>query len=240
MTYESQAYLGIFALTGLLTCLVAALVKRAAWQAWWQQWRQAWQFRFLQVLGAAAVAGVFVAFGTEYAIADNQFVIHNYLNISFYLQKLTAAATHFRAVARFAWPFFWAVKLAVLVGLDHWLATSRWRWLAAVGLVLLAWLDTRDTLKNYHYSLLPNNLTNVANQPDVTQLLSAVTTSDYQAILPIPYFHVGSENLDLTIDDDDPHATHAYQLSLRTGLPLLASKMSRTPPRARGGAGNPI
>jgi len=230
--YESQAYLGIFALVGLTVALVVIIANRAAWRRWWQAWRQTPQARFLLLLLAAAAVGLFTALGTEYYLADNQYVITNYLSAFFYLHKFTEKVAQFRAVARFSWPFFWAVNMLVLSGLDYWLATSpvRWRGLVAVAFVLLAWLDTRDTLKFYRHALMPNTLTNAANQPDIRALLKGIKPQEYQAILPVPYFHVGTEDLEVTIDDDSIHSNHAYQLSLRTGLPLIASKMSRTPP----------
>ncbi|WP_324673427.1 hypothetical protein [Hymenobacter sp. GOD-10R] len=230
--YESQAYLGIFALAGLLLGLVLLVFNYAAWQRWWQAWRQTQQGKFLLLLLAAAAVGLFTALGTEYYLADNQYVITNYLSAFFYLHKITERVAQFRAVARFSWPFFWAINLLVLSGLDYWVATSqvRWRSVVAALFVVLAWLDTRDTLKFYRHALMSNVLTNPANDPATRALLTNVRPQEYQAILPIPYFHVGSEDLDVTIDDDFRHSNHAYQLSLQTGLPLMASKMSRTPP----------
>jgi hypothetical protein len=230
--YESQAYLGIFALVGLTLALLLFLLRGAAWQRWWSGWRQTWQSQFLLLLLAAALVGLFTALGTEYRVADNQFVFTNYLSPFFYLHKFTAKVAQFRAFARFSWPFFWAINLLVLSGLDYWFSNNqtRWRGTVVAAFVLLAWLDTRDTLKFYRHALMPNVLTNAANQPAISALLASVDPKEYQAILPIPYFHVGSEDLEVTIDDDAPHSKQAYQLSLRTKLPLLASKMSRTPP----------
>jgi len=232
VSYESRAYLGAFVLFGLVAALVAGLGWRQAWQRWWQAWRPTWQFRFLLLLGLAALVGLFASFGTEYKLADDQFMVHNYLSAFYYLRKITETAAHFRAFGRFQWPFFWAMNLGVLVALDHWLhtGTARLRWVLGAALVVLALLDTRDTLKHYRTALLPNTLTNLYNQPELASLTSALNAAEYQAILPVPYFHVGSESMDLTVDDADAHSTHAYQLSLRTSLPLMASKMSRTPP----------
>jgi hypothetical protein len=228
VSQESRAYLGAFALFGL----VVAGVARLGWRQAWRQWRLTVPFRFLLLLGLASLVGLFASFGTEYRLADDQFVVNNYLSAFYYLRKITDNASHFRAFGRFQWPFFWAVNLSVLVALSHWVqtGTARMRWALAAGLVVLALLDTRDTLKYYRTSLLPNTLTNTDNQPALSQLTATLNPADYQAILPLPYFHVGSEDMELTVDDDDAHATQSFQLSLRTGLPLMASKMSRTPP----------
>jgi hypothetical protein len=232
VTQESQAYLGAFALFGLVALGVAWLFFRLATKRWWQAWAQTSEQKFLALLGIAALVGLFGSIGTVYDLFDGQYRITNYLSPFYYLHKLTDRASQFRTVARFCWPFFWFVNLFVLVGLDYWLRTSRQavRWWLAIGLMLLAYLDTRDTLKFYRHSLLPNTLTNSSFQPEINPLVSSVRPEEYQAILPVPFYHVGSENIDLTLDDDDAHSRHTYQLALRTNLPLMATKMSRTPP----------
>ena len=57
--------------------------------------------------------------------------------------------------------------------------------------------------------------------------LNQINSNDYQAIIPIPYFHVGSEAL------GRPYFKYAYiaapfALSYHTGLPLTSVFMSRT------------
>ena len=54
--------------------------------------------------------------------------------------------------------------------------------------------------------------------------------SRYQAILPIPYFHIGSENRDYTIDDIEEWSNYCFRLNMHSALPLMACKLSRTPP----------
>ena len=230
-TYESVAYLGAFALFGLTFFAGAWVVRKPVAQRFWAAWRATPERGFLGLLLGAALVGLAVSIGTEYSVADGQYTFQNYFSAFYYLQKLTAAVTHFRAVARFSWPFFWAVNLLVLAGLDFWLRFSRWpgRWAVVVALVALALLDTRDTVKHYRKSLLPNVLTNEKEFPELQPLLQQVQPGQYQAILPVPFFHVGSEDMALTVDDDNAHSLHAYQLALHTNLPLMASKLSRTP-----------
>lgn len=230
---ESTAYLGLFALWGLLLAAALYLLRRPRWRAWWQAWHLTWQARFGLLLLAAAGVGLLAALGTRLALSPGgTLVLHNYLSVFYHLDRIAPNASHFRAVARFSWPFFWAVHLLLLIGLDYWLHAGRtaWRWVAVPALVLLAWLDTRDALKHYRHAFVPNSLSNPALQPELTQLLQGVNPADYQAILPIPYFHLGAEAAGLTIDDADTQSRHSFALALRTGLPLLASKMSRTPP----------
>lgn len=51
----------------------------------------------------------------------------------------------------------------------------------------------------------------------------------YDAFLPLPYFHIGSEQIGYIIDDNNEWSTSVFQISIKNKLPMIASKMSRTP-----------
>lgn len=57
-----------------------------------------------------------------------------------------------------------------------------------------------------------------------------VNFEEYQAILPIPYYNVGAEDGNITLDDIDDWSAYTYQLCYKSKLPLMSSKLSRTPP----------
>ncbi len=229
--YESVAYLGAFALFGLTFLLGWWLWQPAASKVFWNSWKTARAWPFLQLLLGAALISLLISVGTTYTLDEGKYTIHNYLNLFFWGQMVTDAVTQFRVLARFSWVFFWAVNLLAVFGFDFWLSTSKWagRWLVGSALVALVLLDTRDAVEHYK-TLLPNVLTNTNFTPEINRLLYSVDPEKYQAILPIPYFHVGTEDLDITLDDYDMLSRYAYQIGLRTNLPMLASKMSRTPP----------
>src|SRR5690606_27242484 len=50
----------------------------------------------------------------------------------------------------------------------------------------------------------------------------------YQAVLSIPYYNVGSENIEWIIDDWDLNSRQSFQLALFSKLPLINVKLSRT------------
>ncbi len=58
-----------------------------------------------------------------------------------------------------------------------------------------------------------------------------INFNDYQALLPVPYYNVGSEDYDHTINDFDGFSAFSYRLSLYSHLPMMACKLSRIPPR---------
>ena len=103
-------------------------------------------------------------------------------------------------------------------------------WLKALvlGLLVCSIIDTRDTLKVFKKKEYQNYLTNESFIEEMKSITKSIDFSKYQAILPIPYYHVGSENYDYTIDPDESFCTLTMQLSLMSNLPLMSSKMSRT------------
>jgi len=248
--YESVSYLGAFVLYGLL--LVAGLALASRWLAPPAGPRPAWlpalpalpgaaadgNRDFLNLLLLAAGPLALAALGESITLADGSYVLHNYLNPFLWVHKLTDRITQFRALGRFSWPFWWAVVLAFA-----WYAGLAWRLAAARRLrwvqgawVVVAGLAGFDMLNaTHHYATVtqrPNSLADPATRP-VAGLVGQLPPGRYQALLTLPFYHVGSDaaadGAHYTVDPDDPHCTRTYQLGLVTGLPLLAHKATRTP-----------
>ncbi|TGE28541.1 hypothetical protein [Hymenobacter metallicola] len=228
--YESMAYLGGFVLYGLLAALLLRLAQRLPVGPE----RQEPMGRFLLLLLLASLPLVFIAFGETYGVDNDTYTMYNYLNPFYWLHFVTDRVTQFRAVGRFVWPFWWALNLLVVWAVArYWQQTGpAWvRWVvAALACILL--LDTRDAMTFYQTGVqVPNLLTDKTQRPEMDQLMQWMDTQKYQAILPVPFYHVGSEgDYTYTIDPDDPHCNHTYQLSLITNLPLMSHKAVRTPP----------
>ncbi|KAA9331875.1 hypothetical protein [Adhaeribacter soli] len=98
-------------------------------------------------------------------------------------------------------------------------------------LLVLAALDTKDTINHIRKNVIKEN--NLTAEPVVKQskaLLQGIDVAQYQAVLPVPYYHVGSESYNLTIDPEDNFGNETMRFSLVSGLPLMSNKMSRSPP----------
>lgn len=229
VSYESTAYLGAFVLYTLLVALILRLARRLTVP----QLRADHNSRFLRLLLLATVPMVLMALGENIDLDNGTYVVHNYLNPLFWLHKVTDRVTQFRVLGRYVWPFWWAVNLAMLWLVVQWSRreTSARRWLM-LPLVLLLVPDLLAAGRFYrHITQLPNVLTVPANRPEMQKLLAGVSMKNFQAILPIPFYHVGSEgDFSLTTDPDDPHSTRTFQLAALTNLPLMSHKAARTPP----------
>ncbi len=229
--YESHAYLGAFALFGLLFWLLLYFFDKQN-RAFLSLKSLLLTNNFLVLCGLAATASVLIAIGEEYFFGDRDYVFKNYLNAFFYVHKVTNQVTQFRCLGRFNWVFFWFFNFAAVFSLSYFLRNYSRRWFAYLAglLLLLAAADVKDTITHIRKDVISeNNLTAEKATQDMRLLLQQVDVKQYQAILPVPYYHVGSEDYNFTIDPEEGFATETMRLSVMSDLPLMGNKMSRTP-----------
>ncbi|MGY2130893.1 hypothetical protein ACW9KT_01605 [Hymenobacter sp. HD11105] len=152
------------------------------------------------------------------------------------LVKYLGPIKQLRALGRFAWPFYyvfatyaayylfrlwryqqqrrvaltalpWLPMLLVLWASEAWINTSAKAREVAQGAGARAFMDRENNLLVQHLSW-------TGRQP-----------SDFQAILPLPYFNNGSDKIALPGSEASIAQTH--RLSIATGLPQLSSYVSR-------------
>jgi len=156
--------------------------------------------------------------------------VYNILNPFFYFHFITKEVEQFRSLSRFSWPFFWVFYIWVMYTMFQIYNQSgkKAKWVMIGTLVVLGVIETKDYVTALRQS---------ANKPDLLQAAQMekfgklkIDFNHYQAILPFPYYNVGSEDVALTIDDDNEWSIYTMQLALYSRLPLMSCKMSRTPP----------
>lgn len=223
--YESVAYLGNFVLFGLLVTLVMAGLRRLPPVRFTNDENG----QFLRLFFLASLPMALIALGETYDLDDGAYVLHNYLNPFFWLHKLTERITQLRALGRFIWPFWWAVVIGFSWYAAQWWQRPVLRWVLIV-LCLLLVIDTRDAMRFYRtYTQQPNILTADAPTLAMQQFTGWINLKNYQAILPLPYYHSGSDedNYRFTVDPDEDHCNSTYQISMVTGLPLMSHRATR-------------
>lgn len=136
-----------------------------------------------------------------------------------------------RALGRFAWLFYYMANLLVFAGLYRLAfrkpASAVWKTVAFAALALLWYEGSWNMLDNTRR--LNNRIPELEDRENTTeanQWVSHVNAAEYQAIIPLPYFHVGSENI--WIDATHQVKETAMVASLKTGLPLTGVELSRT------------
>jgi len=139
----------------------------------------------------------------------------------------------FRAPGRFLWPawtglsFFLATWMAALAKGS----TGRARSFAAAPLLAAAALFLYEGIyfqRSFSERAVKHpNLFHAGNlTPAMQGLLAAIPQGRFRAILPLPYFHNGAEDLMLPLDNESLFA--AQILAYHAGIPMMASSLGRT------------
>lgn len=151
----------------------------------------------------------------------------NLANPFFYLRKLTRIVEQFRSLARFAWPFSIFISFLLLyIYVRSSVALNKYvRVLVAIIVLALGCSQLSDWIS---YNRNNANMPNLFSK-EVLQSVPDLEKSQYAAIFPVPFFMVGSEDYNVTIDDFNDFSKWLYQLSYKNNIPLMSSKLSRTP-----------
>ncbi len=136
-----------------------------------------------------------------------------------------------RSNDRFVFLFFYIINIYSFYFLWKWYSSSTRKWIATVILpIAIIWMSY-DAYLNIQPKPKAryNKLAALNDRDNILPENSWVKNhdwSEYQAIMPFPYFHVGSENY--WYGGLSPIINHAFITSLKTGLPLNAVALSRT------------
>ncbi|MCP4125083.1 MAG: hypothetical protein GY751_25390 [Bacteroidetes bacterium] len=239
--YEAFFYLGAFACYGLFFALLNRL--------WNKKFRLPALSNHTIALTITCFLLIFIALGNAMVLVYNNQLqlgfgsfsvdlpihisIKNVLSPFYYLIKIAPDLSHFRCLTRFAWPTFWFVNLVVVILAYKWTQPGRslsYRWVAYL-LILIMGVDTAASMKHIHNRVYKNNPLKVQHfSNEIAQIREGIEWSDYDALLTSPFYHAGSAAFEYTIlPFNDYYNTLTYQLALEGQLPLLNSKLSRTP-----------
>lgn len=214
--WEGYAYAGFLAVAGLVT--VAALFFGKLLKGRFTALLRVTPERSLNILFWAALSTLIYSFGIPFIFGMEQ------------LADLIGPIRQMRGISRFSWLFFYIMNLIVMVSVWKYRAKSRHALsLAVVVLSLLilyteAYYNVRHKgrwLENHIPGLVDRNLTEHGNQ-----WIHRIPLSDYQAIIPLPYFHIGSENI--WIDGGCDIVTQNFIALDRSGIPSVGVMLSRT------------
>lgn len=141
----------------------------------------------------------------------------------------------FRGNGRFAWVFYYVITVTSVYGLHHLYRNpglSRMPRNVLKGVVILLLFLYIGEGWSYHksvtgaYGLYPNNFSAIHLSADYQSGLAVLESSEYQAILPLPFYHKGSENF--SVEGTDRIHQVSMTLAYHTQLPLWASFASHT------------
>lgn len=131
----------------------------------------------------------------------------------------------FRGIGRFAFVAFYLINV-LLIGLFWKLPFTKKMIRPILACLLLALMSTEAYTRVSFMSDVIRNERHEMLRPGLVPEMETFDFTPYQAMIPYPFFHVGSENIGLVCDAK--LMNHVFDISVKTGLPTFAASMSRT------------
>ena len=210
--WEAYAYIGLVALIGFIVGLYQMIIRIIQKQPWWKVTDNNMMTAFFW----ASIASLLLSFSIPFNMGLTSLL--DYLGP---IQQL-------RALARFSWLFFYLVNILVFIGVFHLMKRGLLMKLIAVSSLVFLLYDGYLNINGYASNL--NNripeLDDSANATPENAWVSLINSQTYQAVLPLPYFHVGSENV--WLESKCQAMLQSLIVSLKSGLPSMGVALSRT------------
>lgn len=167
----------------------------------------------------AGITSLLMAFGLPFIIKD----CNGWLHYAGPLKQL-------RAIGRFTWPFYYIINIISFYLLFKWLktktATTKYA-LCGLALFFIGYdAFIKSDKRQYQLNHRIIELLDSENKLPDNQWLNTIKQGKYQAIISLPYFHIGSENIMIATESDI--IKYAFMTSIKTGLPLIPIMLSRT------------
>jgi len=129
----------------------------------------------------------------------------------------------FRSVGRFSWAFYYIINIIVWVEIWNWLKDKNWKLallLPALGLLLFEAYH-----HCYEYDLKLDEIKELKKGNKYTDI-DGIDYDEFQAVLTIPYYNVGSDNFWYNGGGDI--VPRSQVLAIQTGLPTTSAMLTRT------------
>lgn len=215
LDWEAYAFIGVTAFFGFLIGLFYFFVKLFKGKAFWRISENP----LLTASFWASIVALLLSFGIPFIWGME------------WLVDYIGPFRQLRALSRFSWLFFYVINVLVFYELNRWFIARKTK-PAAIVIVLIAFTflgvdgfynvrSTAPYLANQKPSLEDKD-----NQLPANHWIKQIDVSQFQTIIPIPYFHIGSENI--WIDERENALEATLIASLKTSLPTTAVMMGRT------------
>ncbi|HAQ18196.1 MAG TPA: hypothetical protein DCR40_03065 [Prolixibacteraceae bacterium] len=210
--WEAFAFIGLVSLIGFLSGFYQMIKRIKQKQPWWKVSEN----KLITVFFWASVASLLLSFSIPFN-----------LGLTFLLDYL-GPIQQLRALSRFSWLFYYLINILVFYGIFSLMKHGILMKIIALFALAFLWYDGYLNVAQYAPRL--NNriaeLEDTSNTSPENAWIKLINPSDYQAILPLPYFHVGSENVWLESKCDIKR--NSLIVSLKSGLPSMGVALSRT------------
>ncbi len=176
-----------------------------------------WQKRFLLCLLGAALLILLFAMGLPFKLPGWEDTL-----------KYTGPIKMFRGVGRFAWIFYYVINILAVASLWFWIKRRRNKVVKILVPVLFFGLFYYEAYHhNQAFSIGLDPIYEFESKAYYTEK-SGIDFDQFQAILTIPYYNVGSDNFWVTIPNLGLILQKSLLLSIETGLPTTSAMLTRS------------
>lgn len=214
--WEGISYVGLFSVIIIISIIISLIAKMFNIKISFETSKN--EKLWLLVLLTAGLLGLLYSFAIPLKYSDVLFANSGPLK-------------QMRGVGRFAWLFYYTINIIAVVWLLKMLNNfsgikSKVILFLAASIVLYEAHINNRNMQEKIYNEFPA-LVDVNNEMEENKWINSFDFDEYQAIIPLPFFHIGSENY--TIEPENSKIREfTYKVSLKSGLPTLAISGSRT------------
>ncbi|MFN8255204.1 MAG: hypothetical protein U0W24_05910 [Bacteroidales bacterium] len=150
-----------------------------------------------------------------------------------YVPEFLNFLNEFRVSGRFSWIFYYTISIFIVCFINTYLKSENSR-SRITGMVLSAFFTVIPFFEAYSVhkevsesiSKTPNLFSDINNDWKITESLKSISPESFQAILPLPFYHRGSENFSKS--PTDKILLLSELLSYKSHLPLISSFLARS------------
>lgn len=216
--WEGQIWIGFVALSVFVVGLVKTIAK--FFRRRWNELLRVTDNEFLNLLFWTSVIVLLFSFGIPLLWFPLRFLAH------------LGPIGQLRALGRFGWLFFFVMNIVAVYAAGKYIRTVHLSGKIVVSTLIVAALvvDVVGAFTQYWFRwnvIHPSTIfSDVDNKSVENQWVDKINVADYQSVLPLPFFSVGSEHSYYAVGNED--YGRAFYVSAKSGLPMHAINASRS------------
>ncbi|MBO4644902.1 MAG: hypothetical protein J5642_00110 [Bacteroidales bacterium] len=216
--WEGLVWIGLLAMAVFVVGLVKTVAKICRRE--WRELLRVTDNEFLNLMFWTSVLVLLFSYGIPLLWFPLRFLAH------------LGPLGQFRALGRFGWFFFFMMNIVAVYTAANQIRSLRFPLKITVSVLVVGALMADVVALGVQYKFRKVNVnpslifSDIDNKLPENQWVDKINTADYQSVLPLSYFSVGSEHLNLSMSNED--FCRAFYVSAKTGLPMHSIHASRS------------
>jgi hypothetical protein len=186
------------------------------------------QYKLFTAIAFGSLVCYFTSLGTKLEVFNDSVRIYNFLNPLNIISEFSESAKNFRSMARFSLPAYTGLIICGFYVLNEFIKCESHKSIKQFIVAFICFIYLVDVYQMTMHTKIAANQANIFDEAHNASL-PEIDISSYSALLPLPYYHVGTEKKGWIIDDNNFWSRETYRRALYYKLPLMACKLSRTP-----------